>query len=248
MTPSRQLLSGIVAVFLIVASAAAAPTESIDTGAQGETDPAADTQPGAKVGVVDDAAAAEHALGITHTPGGPRIPNTVIPEVDPQVKKDFYKTMVANLPFTLHDMFNLMAFKRKVNDGVSWDDAVAAIESKAVEVNLKVIGHNRIWREVAAKTGDEDTPKIEIFQYCDALVARKILDYAPEFSVFLPCRIILLEDNDRNLWVMTMDWDVEWVRQAVNPDSQLAEDLLADAQRIHDGMWAIMDAAVNGDW
>ncbi len=215
----------------------------------GQTATPPDTEtPAAEAAAAEGGAQAPAAPGTLHTPGGTRIPNTVIPPVDPKVKSDFFKTMVANMPFTLHDMFNLMTFKRKVNDDVTWDDAVAAIESKAVEVNFKPVGHNRLWREVAVKTENEDTPKIEIFQYCDALVARKILDYAPEFSVFLPCRIALLEDNEGSLWVMTMDWDVEWVRQAVNPDSKLAEDLMADAQRIHDNIWAIMDAAVNGDW
>lgn len=192
-----------------------------------------------------------HTAAIAQTtpvPSTDRAPNTVIPAFDPKVKKDFYETMVANMPFTLHDVFNLMAYKRKVNEGVGWDDAAAAIESKAVEVNFKNVGHNALWKEVAAKTEDETTPKIEIFQYCDALVARKILDYAPEFSVFLPCRIVLLEDGDGQLWVMTLDWDVEWVRHAVNPDSKLADDLVQDAKRIHDNIWAIMDAAVNGDW
>ena len=31
----------------------------------------------------------------------------------------------------------------------------------------------------------------------------------PEFVVFLPCRIALLEDADKKLWVMTLDWDVQ---------------------------------------
>ena len=80
------------------------------------------------------------------------------------------------------------------------------------------------------------------------MVARKILDYAPEFVVFIPCRIALLEDAEGKLWVMTLDWDVNWLNLAQNPNSVLDEDLRQHAMRIREGMRYIMEGAASGDF
>jgi uncharacterized protein (DUF302 family) len=80
------------------------------------------------------------------------------------------------------------------------------------------------------------------------MVARKILDYVPEFVVFLPCRIALLEDAQGKLWVMTLDWDVNWLNYAQNPNSVLDKDLRAEATRIREGLRYIMEGAATGDF
>ena len=99
-----------------------------------------------------------------------------------------------------------------------------------------------------AITGDENTPRVEIFQFCDAVVARKILDYVPEFVVFLPCRIALLEDAYGKIWVMTLDWDVNWLNYAQNPNTILDRELRAEATRIREGIRYIMEGAATGDF
>ena len=148
----------------------------------------------------------------------------------------------------MRDMISIMADKRRVAEDVSFDDAVESMKLRANEINFKFVGHSPLWKDVAAITGDDNTPRVEIFHFCDAMVARKILDYAPEFVVFLPCRIALIEDADRTLWVMTLDWDVEWLDLAQNPNSILDEELRTEAIRIRDGMRYIMEGAATGDF
>jgi uncharacterized protein (DUF302 family) len=80
------------------------------------------------------------------------------------------------------------------------------------------------------------------------MVARKVLDFAPEFIVFIPCRIALLEDAQGKLWVMTLDWDVNWLNLAQNPNSVLDQELRAEAIRIRDGIRYIMEGAATGDF
>ena len=87
-----------------------------------------------------------------------------------------------------------------------------------------------------------------MFRFCDAAVARRILDVVPEFIVFLPCKIALMEDGEGKLWVMTMDWDVSWLDYAQNPNSHLAKDIRVDAQKIRDSMRYIMEGAATGDF
>ncbi len=174
-------------------------------------------------------------------------PNTVSESISLEAKRNFYQSMMMLSPLSLRDMLAIMADKMPVADDVSFDDAVDSMKLRANEINFKFVGHSPLWKDVAAITG-EDTPRVEIFHFCDAMVARKILDYAPEFVVFIPCRIALLEDAQGKLWVMTLDWDVNWINLAQNPNSVLDEELRADAIRIREGMRYIMEGAASGDF
>jgi len=117
---------------------------------------------------------------------------------------------------------------------------------RANEVNFKFVGSSPLSKEIEALT-DAPSPRIEIFRFCDALVARKILDYMPEFIVFLPCQIALIEDAEGQIWIMTMDWDISWLDFAQNPNSHMSKDLRADAKRIRDDIRYIMEGAASGD-
>ena len=175
-------------------------------------------------------------------------PNTVTTGVSSEAKRKFYQAAMLMSPLSMRDMIGIMADKRLVDEDVSFDDAVDAMKLRANEVNFKLVGHNQVWLDVRAISGDEDTPRFEIFQFCDAMVGRKVLDYVPEFVVFLPCRIALLEDADRRLWVMTLDWDVGWLDYVQNPNSVLDADLRREATRIRDAMQYIMEGAATGDF
>ena len=175
-------------------------------------------------------------------------PNTVSDSISDEAKRNMYQSLMMMSPLSLRDMLSIMADKMPVAEDVSFDDAVDSMRLRANEINFKFVGHSPLWKDVAAITGDEDTPRVEIFNFCDAVVARKVLDYAPEFIVFIPCRIALLEDADGKLWVMTLDWDVNWLNLAQNPNSVLDEELRADAERIRDGIRYIMEGAATGDF
>ncbi len=173
--------------------------------------------------------------------------NTVTDTISDEAKRSFYQSMMMMSPLSMRDMVGIMADKMLIDEGVTFEDAVDSIKLRANEVNFKFVGHNPLWKQVTAITG-EDSPRVEIFHFCDAIVARKILDYVPEFIVFIPCRIALLEDADGRLWVMTLDWDINWLNFAQNPNSELEKELRKDAQRIRNSMRYIMEGAVTGDF
>jgi uncharacterized protein (DUF302 family) len=175
-------------------------------------------------------------------------PNTVSDSLSVEAKRNLYQNLMMLSPLSLRDMIAIMADKMPVAEDVSFEDAVDSMRLRANEINFKFVGHSPLWKDVAAITGDEDTPRVEIFNFCDAVVARKILDYAPEFVVFIPCRIALLEDAEGKLWVMTLDWDVNWLDLAQNPNSVLDEELRKEAMRIRDGIRYIMEGAASGDF
>jgi uncharacterized protein (DUF302 family) len=173
--------------------------------------------------------------------------NTVSDSISDEAKRNLYQSLMMLSPLSLRDMISIMADKMLVAEDVSFDDAIESMKLRANEINFKFVGHSPLWKDVAAITG-EDTPRVEIFSFCDAMVARKVLDFAPEFIVFIPCRIALIEDAEGQIWVMTLDWNVNWLNLAQNPNSVLDKELREEAIRIREGIRYIMEGAATGDF
>ncbi len=167
--------------------------------------------------------------------------------VSREAKMNAFQTAMAMSPLSMRNMVSMMTDKIPVAEDVSWDDAVEAMKLRANEINFKFVGSSPLWKQIEAET-EEPSTKVEIFRFCDARVARKILDEVPEFIVFLPCRIALLEDADGKLWVMTLDWDVSWLDYAQNPNTHLPKDLREDAKRVRESIAFIMKGAATGDF
>lgn len=146
------------------------------------------------------------------------------------------------------DVMNLMATKYKVKEGLSFDDVVESMKLRANQLNFKLVGHSPMWKDFQAVLGDKDAPRVEVFHYCDIAAGRAVLMYAPEALVYLPCRIGIMEDADKNLWVMTLDWDVAWLDSIAGKMGVAGEtELLNFSRDIRDKMDNIMQAAANGD-
>lgn len=173
--------------------------------------------------------------------------NKVSPGVSREAKKNAFQTVMAMSPLSMRDMLSIMADKMPVDEGVSWDDAVEAMKLRANEVNFKFVGSSPLWKQIEAET-EQPSAKVEMFRFCDARMARKILDVVPEFIIFLPCKIALLEDAEGKLWVMTMDWDVSWMDFAQNPNNHLSKEIRENAQLIRDNLHYIMEGAATGDF
>ena len=173
--------------------------------------------------------------------------NRVMPPIPREQKKALFDMMTPASSMSMRDLFNFMTDKIKADPELTFDDVVEAMELKANEVNFKKVGHNEFWRDVGAYSG-LPTLRLEILQFCDADVGRRMLDFSPEFSIFIPCRITVMEDATGEIWLMTLDWDVSWLSRAWQPGSRLDPELVKDAVRIRDAMTQIMQAGASGDW
>jgi uncharacterized protein (DUF302 family) len=171
----------------------------------------------------------------------------VAPPVPRETKRAMFDQMLATTPMSMRELFNFMTSKKKARAGLKFDEVIEAMDLKANDVNFKKVGHNKFWKDVSAITG-LPAARVEILQYCDAVIGRRMLDYSPEFVVFIPCRIAVYEDANGEIWLMTLDWDVSWLAKAWHPDSQLSEQLKKDALRIRNAMEAIMNAGAKGEW
>lgn len=180
-------------------------------------------------------------------PAEEHIPNTVQPSISPEARANAVSSMMAVNPFSLRDMIAMMAVKYQVKDGLSYDDVVEAMKVKANELNFKYVGVNALWKDVVAITGNKDTPRVEFHSFCDAMVAREVMDYVLEFAVFLPCRIAVVEDANKKIWVMTLDWDVRWLDTNKNPN-KMTDKMRENSIRIRDALDRIMRAGALGEF
>lgn len=173
-------------------------------------------------------------------------PNTVTRSViSAEAKMMAMQSMMMGNPFSLRQMIGMMVAKKKAVDGISFDEVIESMDLRANLLNMKKVGHNTPSAVIEATTG-EPTPRLEMVSYCDIPTMRTILDYVPEFSVFVPCRISVLEDANGDIWLMTLDWDVRWLDTAPNPN-RISPELREAAIYVRESLESIMEAGANGD-
>ncbi len=180
-------------------------------------------------------------------PAEEHVPNTVHPSISPEARANAVSSMMAVNPFSLRDMIAMMAVKYQAKDGLKYDEVVEAMKVKANEINFKFVGHNPLWKDSGAITGKQDTPRVEFFSFCDAMVAREILDYSLEFAIFLPCRVAVVEDAYKKIWVMTLDWDVRWLDASPNPN-KITGKMRENSILVRDAIDKIMRAGALGEF
>jgi uncharacterized protein (DUF302 family) len=130
--------------------------------------------------------------------------------------------------------------KMSLKDGVSVEDASAAMMSKASELNLKLVGRQAVHLEIRARGGS--SPHLEILQFCDPDDAVKMVAKDPLYSAYMPCRIALVEDSTGKPWLFMLNLDM-----LINSTS-LPADLQEVAIRINQAMLAIMTAGATGEF
>jgi len=127
----------------------------------------------------------------------------------------------------------------RIQSGVGFDDAVESLKLRANQHNLKFVGASPLYKEIEALTG-KPAKRMEIFSFCDGLVAQQMIAANPLMISFMPCRIALLEDEQGERWVISMMMDRAMIRR-------LPPEIRGKAQRIMDALKDSMLAASNGD-
>ncbi len=174
------------------------------------------------------------------------IENTMLEPISADAKMKMMQAMMAVNPFSVRDLMNFMVAKKKALPGLSFDDVVESLNSKALDLNMRPTGHNTPY-VVLREIFDPDSPRLEYFSFCDLITMRLILNYSLEFSALLPCRIAVMEDAEGQIWLTTLDWDVRWFDTSPNPN-RISDDLRERAIRVRENIEAIMEAAATGDF
>lgn len=142
-------------------------------------------------------------------------------------------------PKLFYTSMKVQVARVQVQQGVSFDDAVESLKLRANQHNLKLVGASPLYKEIEALTG-KPSRRMEIFSFCDGLVAQQMISINPLMISFMPCRISIVEDEQGKLWVISMMIDRTMLRT-------LPAEARKNAQRIMDVMKDSMLAASNGD-
>lgn len=164
-------------------------------------------------------------------------------------KKQLMKAMIpmmANMGLNIRDVMNYMTTKYQAKAGVSFDDVVESMKLRANQLNLKLVGHSPMIKDMQAVLGDTTSPRMEVFHFCDIAAGREIMKLVPEAIVYLPCRIAVMEDDKKNVWVLTLDWDMAWL-DSINGSMGISPEIAKMALDIRDKMDNVMRAGANGD-
>jgi uncharacterized protein (DUF302 family) len=180
----------------------------------------------------------------------PTKPYTMRPAIPQQTKRQMMQIMMPMMTnimrMDMPDAMNWFAHKIKAKPGLSFDDVLESMMLAANKLNFKYVGSNLMWKDFQAVLGDKEAPRTEVHSFCDIAVGRDLLKISPEFLVFLPCRIAIMEDGDKNIWVMMLDWNMDWVA-GYQGQMGITPELAKGAMEIRDKMEQIMVAAANGD-
>ncbi len=124
-------------------------------------------------------------------------------------------------------------------DDVTPEDAIDSMKLRANVLNFKLVAHQPLSKELESM-GDETT-RMEIFQFCDPRIARRMVSHDINFAAYLPCRIAMVEDETGKVWLVMMNLDM-FIGSA-----KLPPELEKDALRVRDSLGEIMQAGANGD-
>ena len=185
------------------------------------------------------------------SPGGRGVlPYEMSRVIPPEEKEKMMKQMMPMMNLVtrmdVKDVMNLMTVKYQAKEGLSFDDVVESMKLRANSLNFKLVGHSPMWKDIQAVLGDTTAPRMEVFHYCDIAAGREVMKYAPESIVFLPCRIAVMEDAHKNIWVLTLDWNTAWL-DSISGKMGAPSELMKYATDIRDKMDNIMRAAAAGD-
>jgi len=180
----------------------------------------------------------------------PTKPYTMRPGIPPEAKKQMMQMMMPIMSgvfrMSMPDAMNMFTHKIKAKPGLSFDEVVESMMLRANKLNFKYVGNNLMYKDFRAVLGDMDAPRIEVHSFCDIAVGRDLLKISPEFLVFLPCRIGVMEDSDKQIWVMMLDWNLEWVA-GYESQMSVSPELAKGAIDIRNKMAEIMQAGADGD-
>lgn len=205
-------------------------------------------------------APAQGWIDITQTPYGPMLVQQASPPpyrdyqmnriLTPEEKTRWLQMampmMGSMVKMDAREAMNYFAVKYPVKPGVSFDEVIESMKLRASQVSLKFVGNNQIWKDFRAALNDNAAPRVEILSFCDIAVGRDLLRIIPEMAVFLPCRIVVMEDGDKNIWVMTLDWDATRLDLA-GMQMGITPELRKGVMAIREKLDSVMRAGANGD-
>lgn len=130
--------------------------------------------------------------------------------------------------------------KMQIEEGISIDDAIDSLKLRANALNMKLVAHQPLSEEYKA-LGLPNINRTEIFQFCDAKIAKEMIEFDISYAAYMPCRITLVVDKQNVGWLVTVDMNMFLA------SDKLPKYLRELATKVSNMMMEIMKAGASGD-
>ena len=94
-----------------------------------------------------------------------------------------------------------------LKEGVTPQDAVDAMVNKATELNVKLVSHLKISKELQSR--GVKSRHLEVVQLCTPEDAATAIELNLAFAGYVPCRIALVEDDQGIVWATMQNLDFQ---------------------------------------
>ena len=134
-----------------------------------------------------------------------------------------------------------MVRKVKIDPDVSTEDVIESMKSIATDANMVQVGDSRM-SDKSIKDG-KGNRYIRILHYCSPSIAKQFIDYSLAFGAFMPCRILIVEDDNGDRWLITMAMEL-----MLFGGHTLPPEMMEKAEHVRDTMYKMMDLGAKGDF
>jgi len=160
-------------------------------------------------------------------------------KLDPQAMGAYMNMFDAVL--TTGRSADAMVRKVKIDPDVSTDEVIESMRSIATDANMLQVGDSRMADEY-----DHEGKRqryVRILHYCAPNIAKTFIDYSVAYGAFMPCRILIVEDDNGDRWLVTMAMEL-----MLFGGHTLPPEMMEKAEHVRDTMYKMMDLAAVGDF
>jgi uncharacterized protein (DUF302 family) len=132
----------------------------------------------------------------------------------------------------------------QIEDDLSTEDLVANLHEIALSANFKVVG-DALMSKSGVDADGKKTKLVRILSFCSPGIAKQFIDYSKAFGAFMPCRILIVEDDEGHRWMYTMSMEL-----MLFGGHTLPPEMLVQAKHVRDTMYLMIDQGgkVDGDF
>ena len=145
-----------------------------------------------------------------------------------------YEEMQAVMP--PNEMIELFTLKMESNQPI---ETIAQRVPAGCETHKFALLYTYNYHEIVESKGFPIKRKVFIYEICQAKVASKMLTTNPEFSIFMPCKIALYEQDGKTV-IATMNMEI--LLKAVEENREL----YIEAMALFNNLKSLLSALKNG--
>lgn len=106
------------------------------------------------------------------------------------------------------DSMEAMVYRRRVVAEYSVAEVQERLEQASEALGLNALGAPLAVHEQVLVERVHRFPLLQVYLFCDPRLAADLIRHNPAMAAFLPCRIILHQDDQDRLWLMTPNLDL----------------------------------------